>query len=73
MDCSWNGSRFKLQEVHRFPNSGVRFGSNLYWDVLRIWSEIQTGLKKFNLNRKQNSRWNRRGCMGCRLLSIGRR
>ena len=27
MDCCWNGNRFKLQEVHRFPNGGVRFGA----------------------------------------------
>ncbi len=47
IDCNWNGARFSLQEVHRFPNGGVRFGSSLHWDVLRIWSEIQAGLKKF--------------------------
>ncbi len=47
MDCCWNGNRFKLQEVHRFPNGGVRFGCSMHWDVLRIWSEIQNGLKKF--------------------------
>jgi rhamnulokinase len=47
MDCCWNGDRFSLQEIHRFPNGGVRFGASLHWDVLRIWSEIQNGLKKF--------------------------
>lgn len=46
MDCRWNGSVFSLNEVHRFPNSGVRLGPDLHWDVLRIWSEIQNGLKK---------------------------
>jgi sugar (pentulose or hexulose) kinase len=48
MNCGWNGSVFSLQEVHRFPNGGVRFGAGLHWDVLRIWSEIQSGLTKFN-------------------------
>jgi rhamnulokinase len=51
MDCRWDGSRFSLDEIHRFPNGGVRFGSSLYWDVLKIWSEIQAGLKKFSASR----------------------
>jgi len=51
MDCRWDGSRFSLEEIHRFANGGVRFGSSLHWDALRIWSEIQTGLKKFSVSR----------------------
>ena len=47
MDCRWDGNRFSLHEVHRFPNAGVRFGSHLHWDVLRIWTEIQNGLLKY--------------------------
>jgi rhamnulokinase len=47
MNCRWDGVRFDLHEVHRFPNGGVRVADSLHWDVLRIWSEIQTGLKKF--------------------------
>jgi rhamnulokinase len=47
MDCRWNGSRFHPHEVHRFANAGVRFGASLHWDVLRIWSEIQSGLLKY--------------------------
>jgi len=50
MDCRWDGSRFSLEEIHRFPNGGVRFGSGLHWDVLRIWSEIQVGLKKLGVS-----------------------
>jgi sugar (pentulose or hexulose) kinase len=46
MDCRWDGDRFDLHEIHRFPNAGVRFGSDLHWDVLRIWTEIQNGLLK---------------------------
>jgi rhamnulokinase len=46
MDCQWDGDHFGLREIHRFPNAGVRFGSNLHWDVLRIWTEIQNGLLK---------------------------
>jgi rhamnulokinase len=47
MDCRWDGSRFSLHEIHRFPNAGIRFGASLHWDVLRIWSEIQNGLKQY--------------------------
>jgi rhamnulokinase len=36
--------RLQLQEVHRFENRPVRVGDNLYWDVLRLWTEIQHGL-----------------------------
>jgi rhamnulokinase len=46
MDCRWDGDRFGIEELHRFPNGGVRFASSLQWDVLRIWSEIQSGLQK---------------------------
>src|ERR1035438_3468689 len=48
MDCRWDGDRFSLDEAHRFPNAGVRVGTDLYWDVLRIWTEIQNGLRKWN-------------------------
>ncbi len=47
MDCRWNGDRFHLAELHRFPNAGVRVADSLHWDALRLWSEIQTGLMRF--------------------------
>lgn len=40
----WDGSRMRLEEVHRFPNGGVALGDSLRWDVLRLWSEIESGL-----------------------------
>ncbi|WP_190813941.1 rhamnulokinase [Saccharopolyspora pogona] len=33
-----------LEEIRRFPNSGVRAGSTLYWDVLGIYREMLTGI-----------------------------
>jgi rhamnulokinase len=33
-----------VEELHRFPNTPVRVFSNLYWDTLRLWHEIQHGL-----------------------------
>lgn len=35
----------KLEEVHRFSNGPVRIGNSLHWDILRLWSELQQGLK----------------------------
>jgi sugar (pentulose or hexulose) kinase len=34
-----------LAEVHRFPNGPVRVGDHIHWDALRLWSEIQNGLR----------------------------
>ena len=35
-----------LEEAHRFPNGPVRVHDHLYWDVLRLFDEIKTGLGK---------------------------
>jgi len=53
MDCRWDGARFALEELHRFPNGGVRIASSLHWDALRIWSEMQNALLKFRAARSQ--------------------
>ena len=37
--------RLTLEEIHRFPNTPVRVFSSLYWDTLRLWHEIQQGLR----------------------------
>lgn len=42
----WDGSRFELKEIHRFPNGPVRVGDRLYSDVLGLWREINDGLAK---------------------------
>jgi len=41
---SWDGCKFSLDELHRFPNSGVHIEGSLHWDVAEIWSEMQRGL-----------------------------
>lgn len=46
MACLFDGQRIELQEIHRFLNVPVRAGEHLYWDVLRLWHEIKTGLAK---------------------------
>ena len=42
----FDGSRFFLEEIHRFPNIPVEVTGTLYWDVLSLWNEIQIGIAK---------------------------
>jgi len=37
--------KFRLEEIHRFPNGPVRVGDSLFWDVLRLWEEVKTSIK----------------------------
>lgn len=38
--------RASLQEVHRFPNTPVRAGGVLHWDILSLYAGILQGLRK---------------------------
>jgi rhamnulokinase len=42
----FDGTRLRLEEIHRFPNGAVPVAGTLRWDVLRLWSEILLGLSK---------------------------
>ncbi|MBV9468583.1 MAG: rhamnulokinase, partial [Abitibacteriaceae bacterium] len=42
----FDGERVQLEEAQRFPNVPVRALDTLYWDVLRLWNDIQDGLAK---------------------------
>lgn len=37
--------KLSLTETHRWPSSSVWVGDGLYWDVLRIFSEMKQGLR----------------------------
>lgn len=41
-----DGRKIRLDELHRFANGPVHLGDTMRWDVVRLWSEIQTGLAK---------------------------
>ena len=36
----------ELTEIHRFGNGAVPTRGTLYWDILRLWHEIQTGIAR---------------------------
>jgi rhamnulokinase len=59
----FNGERLALEEVHRFANGPVHIpsarGDSLHWDTLRLFVEIQEGLKKAV------------ACCGAELTSLG--
>ena len=40
----FDGGSLQLEEIHRFPNGGVRVMDSLHWDVLQLWSEIKRTL-----------------------------
>ena len=40
----FDGGQLTLEEIHRFPNGGVRVLDSLHWDVLRLWSEMKIAL-----------------------------
>ena len=42
----FDGERFDLTELHRFPNGPVGVTGHLYWDVLQLWSNLKTGLRR---------------------------
>lgn len=42
----FDGSRIRLEEIHRFGNGPVRLGETLRWNVLHLWTEIQNGLRE---------------------------
>jgi rhamnulokinase len=38
-------SGISIDEVHRFPNVPVTVGGTLYWDILRLYADVQQGLQ----------------------------
>jgi len=41
-----DGEKLRIDEAYRFPNLPVRVDNHLYWDALRIWSEMKTAISK---------------------------
>ena len=39
------GGRLTVTEIHRFSNDPVMLNGTMYWDYLRLWHEIKTGIR----------------------------
>ena len=42
----FDGEKFVMEEIHRFPNDPVAIGNAFQWDTLRLMHEIKTGITK---------------------------
>jgi rhamnulokinase len=49
---SLSAGKLSVEELHRFPNTPVRVPGALYWDILRLWHEIQHGIAVATRERK---------------------
>ena len=41
-----NAGKISLEEIHRFPNTAVFISNGWRWNILQLFAEIKTGLKK---------------------------
>ncbi len=42
----YDGSKFEMEVTHRFENKPVLANGTLYWDILRLFFELKTGIQK---------------------------
>ena len=45
----FDGQELNLEEVHRFTNQPVRLNGHRFWNILSLWDETLTGLRKARL------------------------
>ena len=41
----YDENQFQLEEIHRFPNRGVRVGERLLWNWLGLWQHIKDAMR----------------------------
>lgn len=47
---AFDGKKITLEEVHRFSNDPVNLNGGLYWDTLRLFSDIKTAIRNCALS-----------------------
>lgn len=43
---SFCNNKIEIKEVHRFENAPVDINGGLYWDIVKIYTELKAGIKK---------------------------
>lgn len=46
MLAEYSDGKINMQEIHRFSNDTVTVNGTMYWDILRLFFEIKTGITK---------------------------
>jgi len=46
MLATFDGEKISMEEIHRFSNDTVIVNGTMYWDILRLFFEIKTGITK---------------------------
>ena len=46
MLATFDGEKISMEEIHRFSNDTVIANGTMYWDILRLFFEIKTGITK---------------------------
>ena len=44
--ASFDGERLNLEEIHKFPNGGAYLNENFHWNIVHLFQEVKTGIKK---------------------------
>ncbi len=50
----FDGSKITLEEVHRFTNDPVNLGGSLYWDMLKLFTEIKQAISNCVLSENKD-------------------
>src|SRR5262245_36549453 len=46
MAVQFDGQCLSYEEIHRLQNVPVTVSGTLHWDILRLWGDVQSGIRK---------------------------